>query len=447
MYVDVELISNNTYQNSTFTYQVPIKLKDKINLGSIVIVPFRNKDYKAIVVSISNVSLIENPKQIKKYLNVTLTKNQIKYLQQLAISYRLNVGILLYNFVDISTLKKQNVLKEQQINNIAINNFINFDNKKNNVFFVPSLKICKELYNYLSDYLHIDFYQRYGGKEEIDVFKNNKLNNIILLNTNFDKLIIDNKTNYYFYDSNNSAWKLQKLNNLNVVEAAYIKNKIFGGNFSFINYFPNLEFHNEKVEINRNFSYEIEYFYGNSLQDCIDLYTIKYKGEQKHFYSNNKLPEVKELTFAEKLTEKEVEGILIVNPTLLTNNILNSYKVIYLLFLLNYAQKNNINIVVFSTTEIDINKVINSKNMSKWILKEQNTRLKFGPSLLNKVFTFNTSKKINVENNEYIRGPIELNDDFLYEINIDLNKSYDYLKIMKMFKNLKDYEISRARFI
>lgn len=447
MYVDVELISNNTYQNSTFTYQVPIKLKDKINLGSIVIVPFRNKDYKAIVVSISNVSLIENPKQIKKYLNVTLTKNQIKYLQQLAISYRLNVGILLYNFVDISTLKKQNVLKEQQINNIAINNFINFDNKKNNVFFVPSLKICKELYNYLSDYLHIDFYQRYGGKEEIDVFKNNKLNNIILLNTNFDKLIIDNKTNYYFYDSNNAAWKLPKLNNFNVVEAAYIKNKIFGGNFSFINYFPNLEFHNEKVEINSNFSYEIEYFYGNSLQDCIDLYTIKYKGEQKHFYSNNKLPEVKELTFAEKLTEKEVEGILIVNPTLLTNNILNSYKVIYLLFLLNYAQKNNINIVVFSTTEIDINKVINSKNMSKWILKEQNTRLKFGPSLLNKVFTFNTSKKINVENNEYIRGPIELNDDFLYEINIDLNKSYDYLKIMKMFKNLKDYEISRARFI
>ena len=447
MYVDVELISNNTYQNSTFTYQVPIKLKDKINLGSIVIVPFRNKDYKAIVVSISNVSLIENPKQIKKYLNVTLTKNQIKYLQQLAISYRLNVGILLYNFVDISTLKKQNVLKEQQINNIAINNFINFDNKKNNVFFVPSLKICKELYNYLSDYLHIDFYQRYGGKEEIDVFKNNKLNNIILLNTNFDKLIIDNKTNYYFYDSNNSAWKLPKLNNFNVVEAAYIKNKIFGGNFSFINYFPNLEFHNEKVEINSNFSYEIEYFYGNSLQDCIDLYTIKYKGEQKHFYSNNKLPEVKELTFAEKLTEKEVEGILIVNPTLLTNNILNSYKVIYLLFLLNYAQKNNINIVVFSTTEIDINKVINSKNMSKWILKEQNTRLKFGPSLLNKVFTFNTSKKINVENNEYIRGPIELNDNYLYEINIDLNKSYDYLKIMKMFKFLKDYEISRARFI
>ena len=161
MYVDVELISNNTYQNSTFTYQVPIKLKDKINLGSIVIVPFRNKDYKAIVVSISNVSLIENPKQIKKYLNVTLTKNQIKYLQQLAISYRLNTGILLYNFVDISTLKNQKVLTKQQIKNIPINDFNDFDNKQHNVFFVPSLKIGKELYNYLSVHLTYLFYHNF----------------------------------------------------------------------------------------------------------------------------------------------------------------------------------------------------------------------------------------------------------------------------------------------
>ena len=126
---------------------------------------------------------------------------------------------------------------------------------------------------------------------------------------------------------------------------------------------------------------------------------------------------------------------------------MNSYKVIYLISLLNYAKKNNIKIIVFSTTEINVNKALNSKNINKWILKEQNTRLKFGPSLLNKVFTFITSMKIDLDNELYIRGPIEVDGDFLYEINIDLNKSYDYLKIMKMFKNLKDYEISRARFI
>ena len=176
MYVDVELISNNTYQNSTFTYQVPNSLKDKINVGSIVIVPFRNRDYKAIIVSISNKSLIEKPKQIKKFLNITLNRSQLKYLQQLAISYRLNIGILIYNFVDISVLSNQKVLDKQQINNISISNFNDFDNKKNNVFFVPSLKIAKELYNYLSDYLDINFYQRYGYKLFYQCFDNSHQN-------------------------------------------------------------------------------------------------------------------------------------------------------------------------------------------------------------------------------------------------------------------------------
>ena len=94
------------------------------------------------------------------------------------------------------------------------------------------------------------------------------------------------------------------------------------------------------------------------------------------------------MSFADKLTDKDVESLLLVNPTLLTNNIMNSYKVIYLISLLNYAKKNNIKIIVFSTTEINVNKALNSKSINKWILKEQNTRLKFGPSLLNKVFTF-----------------------------------------------------------
>ena len=447
MYVDVELISNNTYQNNTFTYHVPNNLKNKIKVGSIVVVPFRNKDYKAIIVSTSKVSKVKNIKNLKKYLNITLNKNQIKYLQQLAISNRLNSGILINNIVDISILKNQKTLHNKKISNISIQKLNVFDHKKNNVFFVPSLKIARDLNNYLSHYLVIDFYQRYGGKEELDKILTKKFKNIILLHTNFDKLIIDSDTNYYFYDSNNAAWKLPRLNNLNVVEAAYIKNKIFGGNFNFVNYFPNLEFHNEKVSVNNNFLFEIEYFYGNSIQDCINLYTKKYKGKKIVLYSSKKLPDVKYMSFTDKLTDKEVESLLLVNPTLLTNNILNSYKVIYLISLLNYAHQNKIKTVVFSTTEIDINKALNSKSMNKWIIKEQDTRLKFGPSLLNKVFNMKTSRKLEFENNPYIQGPIEFDGDFLYEINIDLNKSYDYLKIMKMFKSLNDNDINRARFI
>ena len=82
MYVDVELISNNTYQNSTFTYQVPNKLKDKIIVGSIVIVPFRNRDYEAIIVSTSNESLIKNPKPIKKFLNIVTSPASLYNLQK-----------------------------------------------------------------------------------------------------------------------------------------------------------------------------------------------------------------------------------------------------------------------------------------------------------------------------------------------------------------------------
>ena len=140
MYVDVELISNNTYQNSTFTYKVLDNLKNQITVGSIVLVPFRNRDYKAIIVSKHTKSKIKNIKHIKRYLNITLNKNQIDYLQQLAISNRLNIGILLFNIVDISVLKNQKIVNTQKISNISMSKFTDFDKTKNNVFFVPSLK-------------------------------------------------------------------------------------------------------------------------------------------------------------------------------------------------------------------------------------------------------------------------------------------------------------------
>ena len=40
-----------------------------------------------------------------------------------------------------------------------------------------------------------------------------------------------------------------------------------------------------------------------------------------------------------------------------------------------------------------------------------------------------------------------MDDGYLYEINIDLQKSYDYLEIMNMYKDLKNYDLNRARFI
>jgi hypothetical protein len=391
---------------------------------------------------------VKNIKDLKKYLNITLTKNHLIYLEQLAISNKLNIGILIHNLFDLQTFIDQKTLKNRKIKNIQISNLEEIINNGNqNVLFVPSLKIAKELNDRLKNITEINFFQIFGGKDEFkDKYKKN-FKNIILLNTNFEKIILNANTNYIFYDSNHPAWKLPKLNNFNMTEAAYLKQNIFGGSFFFVNEFPNLEFHNISYDYQGVHDYNIEYFIGNTIKDCLNVYTHKYFEKRLNVYSNSPIEDSNLFNYADKVTDLNIDAILLINPTLVTNNVINSYKVIYLLSILNHAKSNNIRTIVFSTNELDINKVLNSKSMNKWIKKEQTTRSKYGPSLLNKIFTFKTTKILNGLNEAYLRGPIEIKDGFTYEINIDLDKSYDYLEIMKMYKDLQDYDLNRARFI
>ena len=448
MYADVEIISNNTYKNMLFTYRVPPELASKVVKGSIVSVPFRNREYKAVVLATSSSTNVKNIKDLKKYLNITLTKNHLIYLEQLAISNKLNIGILIHNLFDLQTFIDQKTLKNRKIKNIQISNLEEIINNGNqNVLFVPSLKIAKELNDRLKNITEINFFQIFGGKDEFkDKYKKN-FKNIILLNTNFEKIILNANTNYIFYDSNHPAWKLPKLNNFNMTEAAYLKQNIFGGSFFFVNEFPNLEFHNISYDYQGVHDYNIEYFIGNTIKDCLNVYTHKYFEKRLNVYSNSPIEDSNLFNYADKVTDLNIDAILLINPTLVTNNVINSYKVIYLLSILNHAKSNNIRTIVFSTNELDINKVLNSKSMNKWIKKEQTTRSKYGPSLLNKIFTFKTTKILIGLNEAYLRGPIEIKDGFTYEINIDLDKSYDYLEIMKMYKDLQDYDLNRARFI
>jgi hypothetical protein len=391
---------------------------------------------------------VKKIKDLKKYLNITLTKNHLIYLEQLAISNKLNIGILIHNLFDLQTFIDQKTLKNRKIKNIQISNLEEILNNGNqNVLFVPSLKIAKELNDRLKNITEINFFQIFGGKDEFkDKYKKN-FKNIILLNTNFEKIILNANTNYIFYDSNHPAWKLPKLNNFNMTEAAYLKQNIFGGSFFFVNEFPNLEFHNISYDYQGVHDYNIEYFIGNTIKDCLNVYTHKYFEKRLNVYSNSPIEDSNLFNYADKVTDLNIDAILLINPTLVTNNVINSYKVIYLLSILNHAKSNNIRTIVFSTNELDINKVLNSKSMNKWIKKEQTTRSKYGPSLLNKIFTFKTTKILNGLNEAYLRGPIEIKDGFTYEINIDLDKSYDYLEIMKMYKDLQDYDLNRARFI
>ena len=83
---------------------------------------------------------------------------------------------------------------------------------------------------------------------------------MILLNTNFEELIIKENSKYYIFNSNATSFRLPKLNNLNITESAYLKNLFFGGEFVFLNEFPNFEFNSVQNINNYEFDFDIEYF-------------------------------------------------------------------------------------------------------------------------------------------------------------------------------------------
>ena len=114
MYINVELIYNNTYRFVQFTYKVPDKYINKINVGSIVEVMFRNKRYKAVVVD-TNVKLSNDIKTNEvQNLLYNLSKDQFDYIKLLAISNYLNIGMLLSNIFNLDTFIKQNKINNKK---------------------------------------------------------------------------------------------------------------------------------------------------------------------------------------------------------------------------------------------------------------------------------------------------------------------------------------------
>ena len=97
MFADVEIISNNTYKFQLFTYSVPKNLSNKIDIGSIVSVNFRNKKKTAVVVNIHNKDLkIKTLKPVERIIS-KLDQDQLLFLKHVAVSYYLNIGFLIFN--------------------------------------------------------------------------------------------------------------------------------------------------------------------------------------------------------------------------------------------------------------------------------------------------------------------------------------------------------------
>lgn len=447
MFANIEIISNNTYNFSHFTYIIPKKYQGKVQQGTIVEIKFRNKILNGIIVSTSSKTNINKLNNIEKVIH-NLDSIQFKYLQCIASVNRINVGMLLYNLFDVGSYGNQKKLSSKSTTNISFEGISEIIYKKKNVFFVPSLKQSKLLYDKLKNVIDIDYFQKFGGKDELTkIIKNKSYSNIILLSTNFEKINIENDVNYIFYDSNSSAYKLPKLNELNIIESAYLKNAVFGGHFLFISEFPNFEYFNQRWIPKEIYDYKIEYFVSNNLKDNIELISYKYPNEKFNYYSNEQLPNIKNFNFINNLDDSKLDTLIIQNPNISNNKILNSFKLIYLLRILNVAKKRNIKIFVFSSNAIDINKTLNSNNMITWINNEIDVRKKYGPNNFYKIYSVYSDELINNIDEKYFLGPKKANNKFIYELQIKLTDKLDYELLQNIYKIIKDCEIKRIRHI
>ena len=200
MFANIEIISNNTYNFSNFTYIIPKKYQGKVQQGTIVEIKFRNKILNGIIVSTSSKTNINKLNNIEKVIH-NLDSIQFKYLQCIASVNRINVGMLLYNLFDVGSYGNQKKLSSKSTTNISFKGISEIIYKKKNVFFVPSLKQSKLLYDKLKNVIDIDYFQKFGGKDELTkIIKNKSYSNIILLSTNFEKINIENDVNYIFYE-------------------------------------------------------------------------------------------------------------------------------------------------------------------------------------------------------------------------------------------------------
>ena len=144
MFVDIEIIFNNTYGFTQFTYKIPTNYKHKVAIGDIVEVPFRNGVRSAIV--LKDHSENTHAQKIKSIIrNIGhVDRLQLKYLEQLAISNNINIGMLLHKYVSHFILSKQQILDKHRFS-INKNSDLHLGLKKfKNVIFVSSLLEAKD---------------------------------------------------------------------------------------------------------------------------------------------------------------------------------------------------------------------------------------------------------------------------------------------------------------
>jgi len=362
---------------------------------------------------------------------------------------------LLSNIFNLDTFITQDKVNDKKYKLMELDNFKeNVSDDHKNIFIVSSLEQSMKLNNRLSnENIQIDFFQKTGGKNEIEKILSNelKVKNIIILSNNFNYFEVKDDTIFHIYDTNNIAYNLPKLNSMNIVELAVYKNMIFGGNFIFYNKFPALDVFNSIQHVNKiDIDNKVNYLYGNNLEECINIFRTKFDSSliKPFTFSDIVKDKLSDFNFSDNFDEKGNNMFLLFNPKISTNKTLNSIRLISLLKQLEFCKNNDIEVSILSTKEQNFNDLLSINNIKKLASKEIQERVDYGPNINIKVFTFASKDKYTNENfKDYILGPKTSNDLFEYEIRLFLSNNLNYNKIMSLFSDVSKFEPIKIRNI
>ena len=444
MFADVEILSNNTYKFSKFTYSIPTRLIQKIKIGSIIKVMFRNNIKHAVVINTHNES--PNIKLIKPIEKVTsqLNSSQLLFLKHVASANYLNIGMTLFNLYQETNYKLENKLDLSE--NLIFNNndiYTNLENKGRNIIFTPSLKSAKILFeNMVKNKIQIDFYQKTGGNEEIaNVIHNlSKYTNTILLSNNYPKIFKTKSTNYHFFDTNDIGFNLPKLNSMNIIELASLKHHYFGGRYYFYNEYPSLNIFDKATHYKKPDLTNVDIYHGNGITECIELLKTKFELTTNILAHDQPSEEYLNDFNIIKSNQEDYDISVLINPRIIYKNNLNSERLIYLIKKINEANTKNKKLIILSTQNIDLNTELEEKNITKLTKEELKERKKWGPNLHHKVYKFLSNTELSLENSNLVLGPRVRDDVFEYEMNINLRNNINYNEIITSFRKLQTYE-------
>ena len=155
-----------------------------------------------------------------------------------------------------------------------------------------------------------------------------------------------------------------------------------------------------------------------------------------------------EYNFSDNFESSKNDTFILFNPKIAYNNTLNSIRLISLLNQLEYCLINDINVIIISTKEHNLDDMFSINNIKKLAKKEIKDRHNYGPNINKKVYYFSTNYKFNNEkNNEIVLGPKISDNLYEYEIRLFLSNNTNYNEIMSLFSEVEKFNPIKVRNI